>query len=397
VARAALFGVSAEVRPKLGGLMASENAARGADGIVVLPSLEAVRRRPGMYIGDVHDGSGLHHMLWEIVANSLDEHLAGRATRIRVSIENGLAEVEDDGRGIPVEVVPAHGMPFVQVVLTHLHQTPTFDQHLPHVHVSSSRSGLGLGPVNALCEELEVEIWRNGYAWRQRYQRGMPATELERGARTTRTGTRVRIRPDPTIFTMTHFDRRAVRTRIEELAIWNPRLTWDFMSEPIREPRGMPRWIERMATENDVGPIGDVFVTRATRSGVFVEVACGWSSNPRGELRSYVGQNLTRGGGTHERGFWQGLALAIAQRLGIASPAAGRAYFLRKHLAPGLLALVHVGLRDPLFAGPCREKLDSPDACNAVRAQVSEAFAAHLSQHPALERMLFARIAAHLD
>src|SRR5262245_58694334 len=109
-------GVSGKRARQIGGSMASEDTARGAEGIVVLDGREGVRRRPGMYIGDVHDGSGLHHMLWEIVANSLDEHLAGRASRIRVSIENDLTEVEDDGRGLPVAILPVHGRPFVEVV-----------------------------------------------------------------------------------------------------------------------------------------------------------------------------------------------------------------------------------------------------------------------------------------
>jgi hypothetical protein len=160
--------------------------------IVVLTGLEAVRRRPGMYIGDVQDGSGLHHMLWELVANSLDEHLGGHARRIRVSVEADWAEVEDDGRGIPVDPLPEREMSALEFVLTTLHAGPTLDGHLPHVHVSPQGFGVGLPAVNALADPLEVEIRRQGFSWKQHYARGIPLATLERGPRTYRTGTRIR-------------------------------------------------------------------------------------------------------------------------------------------------------------------------------------------------------------
>jgi DNA gyrase/topoisomerase IV subunit B len=377
----------------------AETSVYSASEITVLEGLEAVRRRPGMYVGDVRDGSGLHHLLWEIVANSLDEHLAGRASRIRVSLEGNLAEVEDDGRGIPIDTVPGRSIAGREVsalewILTTLFGGPTRDGHSPHVHVSPSGFGLGLAPVNALCEELEVEIWREGFAWKQRFARGRSLGPLARGARTLRTGTRVRIRPDASIFESPRFDRHLVRQRLEEVALWNPRLTIDFMSQPIREPRGIVAWIDRLALENEVAPPRDIFVTSATRDDVFVEVAAGWSDAAYVDLRSFVGQSQTPEGGHHETHFWRGLVDALALRKPEAFQRPPRASRWRHMLAPGLLAVVHVMLKDPSFAGPTRDRLDSPQAGAAVRAQVAQAFSAHLEAHPELEAMLFERIAS---
>jgi DNA gyrase subunit B len=252
--------------------MASTGDVYSADQIQVLSAIEAIRRRPGMYIGDVRDGSGLHHLLWELVANSVDERLAGHASRIRVSVEGPLAEVEDDGRGIPIAVAPRQGVRVVELVLTQIHCGPTFDGHLPHVHVSPRGYGIGLVVVNALSEELEVEIHREGYVWRQRYARGEPRGPLERGQRTERTGTRIRFRADRSIFgDRAAFDRAAVRERLVELARFNPGSTFELMCERICEPRGVGAFIDEWLDQDDAECIGDVLVTRAERSGIFSE------------------------------------------------------------------------------------------------------------------------------
>lgn len=373
--------------------MGSEGDVYSADSIIVLDSLEAVRRRPGMYVGDVRDSATLHHLLWELVANSLDEHLRGHATRIRVSIEGGIAEVEDDGRGIPVQRMPNRDISVLEHVLTTLHAGPTFDSHFPHVHLSPLGWGMGLVVVNALSEELEVEVWQRGYSWTQRFARGRPITELERGARTEKTGTRLRFRPDATISESPRFDRRQVRSRLEELAIWNPDLRLELMSERIHEPGGTARWIERIAAEADTELCSDVFVTRTLRNGILVEVACAWSHDHHGELRSFVGQNQTPDGGTHERGFWDGLVLGLLEHAPSA-PRKRRRARLRECLAPGLIGVVHVLLHDAEFDAPTRSRLANPNAGEAVRDQVHQDFAAHLAEHPALAKMLLERIAA---
>jgi len=362
-----------------------------AKDIEVLDSVAAVRRRPGMYIGDVRDGSGLHHLLWELVGNALDEHLAGHAKKIRVSIEGDLAEVEDDGRGIPVDPCGYYGTR-LERALTGMHFGATEDGHAPHVHVSPLGAGVGLAPVNALCESFDVVVWRDGYEWRVQYARGRPLGPLQRGERTERTGTRVRMRPDASIFASTHFDRGLVRSRLEELAIWNPALTFDYLSVPIREPLGTVRWLDRMAAEQGSERGTEAFVRRALRDNVLVDVAAAWSADCIGDVRSFVGQSQTTGDGSHVVGFWQGLADALAQRNPGRFSRSLRGSRARRELRAGLLVVVHVLQHDPRFAGPCRNRLVSDEARDAVRALVGEAFAAHLSQHPSLEAELLNRL-----
>src|SRR6185369_2989934 len=365
-----------------------------ASQIQVLDGIEAIRRRPGMYIGDVRSAAGLHHLLWELVANSMDEHLANRASKIRVSVEGDLAEVEDNGRGLPVEPAPGLGVSMLERLFTTLHAGATQDGHAPHVHVSPLGIGVGLPIVNALSEELEVEVWQRGYAWIQRYARGRAVTPLERGARSERTGTRIRFRPDRTIFTHPHFDRCAIHERLKELAIWNPQLTFELMSQVIHEPLGTVRWLDRLAHDRRVARDRESFVLRTVQDGALVEVAAAWCSNSAvADVRSFVGQKQTTGGGSHEAGFWEGILAALATRNPSLFRRPPRGKRWQRALVPGLLAVVHVQLHDPVFAGPTRERLDSEPAREAVRRALAEAFGKHLEQAPELEAMLVERIA----
>jgi DNA gyrase/topoisomerase IV subunit B len=363
-----------------------------ASQIEVLEGLEPIRRRPGMYIGDL-GAAGLHHLLWELVGNSLDEHLAGRASKIRVSVEGDLAEVEDDGRGLPVDPAPGRAVSMLEFLFTTLHLGATQDGHWPHVHVSPLGFGMGLAIVSALSEELEVEVWQRGYTWKQRYARGRAVTPLERGARTERTGTRIRFRPDSTIFKTTQFDRHAIHERLRELAIWNPQLTFELMSEVIREPLGTVRWLDKLADEQEIERDGESFVLRTVQDGALVEVAATWCGSAIADLRSFVGQNQTTGGGSHETGFWQGVLEALAGRTpGLFFRRSPRGKRWQRALVPGLLAVVHVQLNDPVFAGPTRNELTNESAREAVRLAVAEAFSKHLAQRPELETMLVERI-----
>jgi DNA gyrase subunit B len=395
--------------------MASKAEVYSVNSVEVLSYLAAVRKRPGMYIGDVYDGSGLHHMFWEILSNAIDEHLAGHAKRIRVSIEGQVAEIEDDGRGMMVseyraprcgcfkcvdpkcvgtsvqDAGPDGGaISFLEFVLTHPHFGPTFDGHFPHVHVGLR--GVGLAAVNAVCEELEVEVWRDGWTWRQRFARAVPMTSLERGVRTDRTGTRIRFRADSSIFEPTPFDPALIRTRLRELAAFNPKLTFELMTERITEPSGIKTFVHDLSRGEK---IEDMFVIHELRDNVLVEVALAWATDDSGirglpVVRSFVGQNLTEEDGTHVSGFWKGLVDAIrigkkhhrsAGRIPIRARAGSRFKDLR--------AVVHVDLRHPSFGGPTRGRLASPEVEAVVQQVVKEAYGDHLREQPRLlQRML---------
>ena len=367
--------------------MTSKADVYSCDSIQVLSGMEAVRRRPGMYIGDVRDGSGLHHMLWEVVSNALDEHLAGRARHVRVSVEGQLAEVEDDGGGLSLAPHPTTGVPFAELALTTLHCGPTFDGHFPHVHVGPT--GLGLAVVNALSDTLEIEVRRDGWSWHQRFARGAPLGPLERRARTEQSGTRVRFRADPSIFGPSPFDRTSIRSRLLQLAAFNPTLAFELMAERICEPRG----IVALAEALDGDEIADVFTMRSLGDDVLVEVTLGWGTGPHSRVRSFVGQSETEDGGTHVSGFWKGVVAAIAAQPACTGRLPHRAFRARRRLA-GLRAVVHVALRHPHFGGPTRARLASREVEAIVRQRVEEAYGAHLRADPRRARALLARLSS---
>ena len=338
--------------------------------IQVLSGLEAVRKRPGMYVGDTHDGSGLHNMLWLAVGRALDEHREGCATRIRVSVEGQLAEVEDDGAGIPVEKGARSEPSGVEALLTQL-------GHVSDIFI-----------VNALSDALEIETRRDGYAWHQRYARGVPLGPLERGGRTERTGTRLRFHVDPLIFGNTPFDRPAIRERLYELAAFHPTLCGELMTERIEEPRGLAGWVARLSEGEE---LGEVFAASVVRGDLTVDVAVGWSNGAGQRLLSFVGEDASVGGGTHENGFWKGLIGAIGAQHSL-SRRVSRVALARPLLRRGLRAIVNVRLPHPSYAGSTRDCLTTREADPAVRAALEESFGTWLGERPALSRALARRL-----
>jgi len=219
-----------------------------------LTDVNAIRKRPGMYIGDVTDGSGLTHLVWELVANSLDQHLAGRCSRVDVVLEqDGSVVVDDDGPGIPL--VDVDGRPFAEVALTRFRSTPTFDGHTPHEHIG--RYGVGLFVLNALSSRMALEVFRDGFHYTQRFERGFAVSRFEKIGPVTRTGTRVSLQPDPAIFSDPWFNAGTIATRLRELAWLLPTLTPTFNDRGehvFKEPRGVMGLLER--TRRGLAPIG---------------------------------------------------------------------------------------------------------------------------------------------
>lgn len=345
--------------------------------------IDAIRRRPGMFIGDVSDGGGLVQMVWEVLANALDEHLAGFCREISITLhEDGSVSVRDDGRGIPTRDL--EGVPFAQKALTSLHRTPTFDGHAPHEHVGGL--GVGLVAVNALSSWLELEIHRDGELHRQRYERGAPCCALEAVGSTARTGTTVTFLPDPVIFKEPWLDAGTIVARLRELACLAPTLTLSFADHrelQLHEPRGLRAFLER--TRRPAEPATATLAVDEIVGQIHVEAAMEWRDHPWSSIDSYANIERTTDGGTHVRGLLNGLALGLRDveeaRVSKVSPAR-----LRKIVSRGLHAVVCVRLRDPTFDSPTKSRLATPAVTTAVSASVRRAFRLALADGSELRR-----------
>ncbi|MDI1479310.1 ATP-binding protein [Polyangium sp. y55x31] len=347
--------------------------------------IDKIRKRPGMFIGDVHDGSGLTHMLWELLANALDEHVRGTCKTVSISIrENGSVTIQDDGRGIPTHDLD--GVPFVQKALTSWHGTPTFDGHAPHEHVGGH--GVGMFAVNALSSWLELEIFREGTHYRQRYERGVPCGPLEAVESTHRTGTTITFLPDPTIFSDPWFNAGTITARLQELAYLVPSLKLSFADHrkhEFHEPRGLRAFVER--TRHPGMPIPGTLTVEERVGEILVEAAMNWRDGPwsSSSIDSYANIERTTDGGTHVQGLLTGLALGLRDVEG--SRVRKRPLKqLRGIVSRGLHAVVCVRLRDPTFDAPTKSRLMTSAVAKAVSGVVRRAFVAELQNNLELRR-----------
>ncbi|MFN0053026.1 MAG: ATP-binding protein [Planctomycetales bacterium] len=344
-----------------------------------LAAIDAIRLRPAMYIGST-DQRGMLHLIWELVANSLDQHLAGRCTRIEVVLEqDGAVVVDDDGPGIPLDDVD--GRCFAEVALTQFHATPTFDGHTPHEHVDLH--GVGLFPVNALSSRLTLDVFRDGVHHQQRFERGKAVSGLESLGPTFRTGTRVMFQPDPLIFTDPWYNAGIIAARLRELACLLPGLTFTFddrREHVFHEPRGLRALLER--TRSGFVPVAGTLLVDQTIGKIRVEAAIEWLPCRWSTVESYANIERTTEGGTHVEGLVDGLARALRDVV------AGWKEKTRKSTTEavrrGLHAIVCVRLNDPHYGGPSRNCLGTPEAKTAVSTAVRTAFARFLCDADAL-------------
>ena len=358
-------------------------------GIEVLDGIEAVRRRPGMYVGGVDDGSGLHHMLWEVVANALDQHLGGHARRRDVVVQGDEARVSDDGRGIPVHQRP-DGRTYLETVLTELHAGATADEHFPHVHIAIDRHGIGLAPVCALSESLRADVKRDGIHYRQEFARGRPTGPLTELGTCNDSGTTIQFVPDSDILIGCRFDEALVTERLQEVAFLNPDLTVTFQGTTLAGGDGLGTYCETLLGTRPPS-VEAVLRLRGRHKKVDVDVALAWAQEGNGKVRSYVSQGLTPDGGSHERGFWEGMRRAFKEvdAGGVLNEVSTRAF--RSELSQGLSVVIHAGLYHPEFDSPTKSQLRSPEARSAVAHVVQGGLAVYLMQYHRLRESLLSR------
>ena len=373
-------------------LEATQPKEYSASSIQVLEGLEAVRKRPAMYIGDIGE-KGLHHLVYEVVDNSIDEALAGYCTDIKVIIHpDNSIEVQDNGRGIPVDLHEKEGKSALEVVLTVLHAGGKFDKG--SYKVSGGLHGVGVSCVNALSTSLKAIVHRGGKIYTMDFSRGVPTTELLTVGTTDRTGTTVIFKPDETIFTVTEYQFKILSNRLRELAFLNAGIRLTLVDERVLDEAGAPlteeyysetgleefaRYIDRSKEHL----IEDVIHIITEKQGIPVEVAMTYNTSYNENVYSYVNNINTIEGGTHLAGFRRGLTRTLKKY-------ATDSKLLDKvkveitgdDFREGLTAVVSIKVAEPQFEGQTKTKLGNNEVMGAVDVAVSEALEIYLEEHP---------------
>ncbi|MDE6288571.1 MAG: DNA topoisomerase IV subunit B, partial [Muribaculaceae bacterium] len=381
--------------------MAEATENYDANKIQVLEGLEAVRKRPAMYIGDIST-KGLHHLVYEVVDNSIDEALAGYAKNISVTInKDNSITVVDDGRGIPVDMHEKEHKSALEVVLTVLHAGGKFDKS--NYKVSGGLHGVGVSCVNALSTYLRAEVHRNGKAYMQEYSCGKPTSELQIIGESSHTGTKITFKPDGSIFTVTEYDYPTLATRLRHLAFLNAgiMLTLTDMrvnegEEPISETfyssEGLRDFVEYIDSSKE-SLINDVIHLNTERQGVPVEVAVTYNTTYNENIYSFVNNINTIEGGTHLTGFRRGLTTTLkkyAEDNNLLKNA--KVEIAGDDFREGLTAVISVKVLEPQFEGQTKTKLGNSEVSGAVQAAVNDALRTYLEEHPKQARAIVDKV-----
>ena len=363
-----------------------------ASNIQVLEGLEAVRKRPAMYIGDI-SVKGLHHLVYEVVDNSIDEALAGFCTHIEVTInEDNSITVVDNGRGIPVDMHEKEHKSALEVVLTVLHAGGKFDKG--SYKVSGGLHGVGVSCVNALSTYLRAEVRRGGKVYMQEYSAGKPTSDLKVIGESDTTGTSVTFKPDATIFTVTVYDYETLANRLRDLAFLNAGITLTLTDRRSTDAEGNPRReafysanglseFVQYIDSNKESLINDVVHLCTERQGIPVEVALTYNSSFNENIYSFVNNINTIEGGTHLTGLRRGLTSTMKKyaednRLLEKS----KVEIASDDFREGLTAVISVKVMEPQFEGQTKTKLGNSEVIGAVQTAVSDALRSYLEEHP---------------
>ena len=376
--------------------MAKEKKSNySSDDITVLEGLEPVRKRPGMYIGTT-SSAGLHHLVWEIVDNSVDEALAGFCTKIKVTVHaDNSVSVEDNGRGIPVDIHPKKKIPTLEVVLTILHAGGKFDNSA--YKVSGGLHGVGVSCVNALSTHMLSQVYRDGKIYQQEYEKGKPLYPVKVVGETTKRGTRQQFWPDPTIFTTTTFKWDIVASRMRELAYLNagiritlrdlrPNEEGKTREEVFHAKDGLKEFV-RYVDRHRTHLFDDVIYLKTEKQGIPIEVAIMYNTDYSENIHSYVNNINTIEGGTHLTGFRAALTRTL-KAYADAEPSIAKQIEKAKieiageDFREGLTAVISIKVAEPQFEGQTKTKLGNSEVSGAVQQAVGEALSNYLEEHP---------------
>ncbi|MBP5342051.1 MAG: DNA topoisomerase IV subunit B, partial [Bacteroidales bacterium] len=372
----------------------NQNVDYSASNITVLEGLEAVRVRPAMYIGDVNE-RGLHHLVYEVVDNSIDEALAGFCTKIDVQINpDNSVTVEDNGRGIPVDMHEKEHRSALEVVMTVLHAGGKFNKN--SYKVSGGLHGVGVSCVNALSDHMIVNVYRDGKVYQQEYSKGKPLYAVKEVGFTDKRGTKITFHPDGTIFTVTEYKYDTLLERMRELAYLNKGIEINITDlrefkedgvTPVRadhffSEKGLRDFIAYL-DENREKLMPEAIYIEGERKGIPIEIAMQYNTGYSENLHSYVNNINTHEGGTHLAGFRSGLTRTLknyADRSGLLQKA--RVEITGDDFREGLTAIISVKVAEPQFEGQTKTKLGNAEVRGAVDEAVSEMLENYLEEHP---------------
>jgi DNA gyrase/topoisomerase IV subunit B len=366
--------------------------------LTALEGLEPVRKRPSMYIGGV-DSKGLHHLVWEIIDNAVDEYLNGYADAIHVTLHKSgdAVTVQDNGRGIPVDRHPKLKKPGLEVVLTVLHAGGKFGDHDNYFY-SGGLHGVGASVVNALSKKLVATVRRDGFEWKQTYRRGKPVSELEQVGPFRGHGTLIYFEPDPDIFKTTHFDPEVIKTRLEDMSYVHSGLKITFKNEMTGEtfelahPGGIPEFLTKLVADGQKPAVTETPFTLARGNGEKMEVALQWTESTDEAMRSYVNGIRTAAGGTHESGLKKALVKAVRNFIATHEIKTKGLDISAEDIREGIVAVLSVFVREPQFQGQTKERLHNPELEPAVDNWLRPALEAWLNANMTAADQIVGRI-----
>jgi DNA gyrase/topoisomerase IV subunit B len=377
---------------------AARSGSYTADDIEVLEGLEPVRKRPAMYIGGT-DSRGLHHLLWEILDNSIDEYINGHADHISVIIHKDArsATISDNGRGIPVDRHKKHKKTALELILTTLHAGGKFsDKNYLH---SGGLHGVGASVVNALSKELVATVRRDGAEWTQRFARGLPKGDVEKVGKATGHGTSIFFRPDDTIFTKTDFVADVVKTHLEDVSYIHPGLKITFHDEAKSEkvvfsnPGGIKDYLGKVVQGDSKKLVVDqVFHVERDEQGEKIQASLAWTESTDESIRSYCNGIRTRSGGTHEVGLRSAVVKAVRNYMETHEIPLKGLTITAEDIREGIVGILSVFVREPQFQGQTKDKLNNPEMSSAVDQLVRPALENWFNNNPSLAERIVMRI-----